>query len=467
MAIGDRSLSAPARPTPGGPPRRALVAVLGGGLAGLAAAARLAERGVDVHLLEASERVGGRVKTLRGPFADRLYAEAGAEFIAPDHTVLRAFLERYGLLAPLRPDRPRLFAFGGTVHYAGSVGELGERAARDLGRIAAGVGRLIAAVPDPRQAWAAPAAAELDARSLGEWLDGLGLSRLVRAIWQVWTTIDYGVEPERLSLLAYARDERLIAQGADEPFWYAPGGLDRLPAALAAELGPRVHLAARAIGLRQTGRTVLVQYRSCGQERELAADYAIVALPPAVVRTLACEPALPLEQRQALAGVRSSHVIRVHLQFRRRFWNDRRAISGLMTDLPIQSAWDSTYAQPGEWGVLTTYSAGRAAAELAALSDEERVGRCLASLERLFPGCGGLFERAVTSDWGPASPAGGAYSYFAPGELTRFAPWLGRPAGRLHFAGEHTDAYQATMNGALASGLRAADEVLARLRGDW
>ena len=134
-----------------------------------------------------------------------------------------------------------------------------------------------------------------------------------------------------------------------------------------------------------------------------------------------------------------------------------------MTDLPLQSAWDSTGAQAGERGILTVYKAGRQAVAIAALSPDERLARCLEQLEQVYPGCSAEFELGTSVDWGADPASRGSYSYFGPGELTRYAPWLASPEGRIHFAGEHTDPWQATMNGALASGGRAASEVLAAL----
>ncbi|HZS02124.1 MAG TPA: FAD-dependent oxidoreductase [Chloroflexota bacterium] len=109
----EQAVRAASLPSPSSPPPRADVVVVGAGLAGLAAAVTLARRGVDLALLEARPRVGGRVLTLRAPFADGLFAEAGPEFISPGHRVLRAWLRAYGVPVAPRQFGPRLFSFAG------------------------------------------------------------------------------------------------------------------------------------------------------------------------------------------------------------------------------------------------------------------------------------------------------------------------------------------------------------------
>jgi monoamine oxidase len=125
--------------------------------------------------------------------------------------------------------------------------------------------------------------------------------------------------------------------------------------------------------------------------------------------------------------------------------------------------YETTAGQPGERAVLTVYTADAVADALAAMSDAERHAVCLAELERLYPGCSGDVERVVAVAWNMVPPMSGAYSHFRPGDMARFGPGLADPIGRLHLAGEHTDQWQATMNGALSSGLRAASEILSRL----
>jgi monoamine oxidase len=445
------------------PSARADVVVVGGGLAGLTAAVTLARRGVDVALLEARERVGGRVLTLRAPFADGLFAEAGPEFISAGHDALRGWLAGYGLAVRPRRAGPRLLCLDGRVGRGWSPAVFGGRAPADLRRLAEATAEVREHVPTPYEAWRAPDAAALDGRSFGAWLDALALGPLVRTYMHVWPTLDYGVEPEGLSLLTYARDERLLEPFAAGESGHAPGGLDHLTGAMAVEMGARVYLRTAATTLAQTADAVRVGYARDGMGGEVEARYAVVAVPGTVLRTLAVTPPWPPARQRAVAGLRYGHVLKVHLQFRRRFWHDRGRSRGAMTDQPLQSVWDSTWHQPGPRGILTIYTAGRYAVALAALPEAERLERCLDYLARLYPGCKAEFERGTAMDWDADPASRGAYSHFAPGELTAFAPWLARPEGRLHFAGEHTDPWQATMNGAVASGQRAAAEVLARL----
>jgi monoamine oxidase len=448
--------------SPGSPPARADVVVVGGGLAGLAAGVTLARRGVDVALLEARSRVGGRVLTLRAPFAAGLFAEAGPEFISPGHQALRGWLRAYGV--PVGPRRfgPRLFAFAGQTARGWWVDAFGGRVPADLERVAAATARDASRVLTPRTAWRGPDAAALDSRSLGAWIDEQDLGPVVRSYEHTWTRLDYGVEPEGLSLLTYARDERMLRAFADRPGTHALGGLDQLTTGMAADLGGRLHLATAATGFARAPDPVQVYYLRDGSVGEIEARYVVVAVPCTVLRTLAVTPPWQPARQRAIHGLRYSHVMKVHLQFRRRFWLDHDS-SGVMTDLPLQSAWDSTGAQAGERGILTLYKAGRQVVALAALPEAERLARCLAQLEEVYPGCSAEFEVGTAVDWDADPASRGAYSHFAPGELTAFAPWLARPEGRIHFAGEHTDPWQATMNGALASGVRAAREVLRRL----
>jgi monoamine oxidase len=442
-------------------PDEADVVIIGAGLAGLAAAVVLARAGVGVRVLEAEPRVGGRVLTVRAPFDDGVYAEAGGEFVDGGHQVLHEHLDRYGLHIVPIPAGCRLFRFDGTVVRGESLADLGDEAARDDALIEREAAKLGARIGDPRHPW--ERAPDLDGHSVGEWLDGLGIGRTARLFQQIWRTVDYGVAPERLSLLQYARDERLWKCAPGPISGRVRGGMDRLPVAMAAEVDDCVTLNAPVVRIAQDDASVSVGYRQDGEDREVRATFGILAVPPPALRRIDLDLARLAGGPAPVAGLSMGRVTKLLIQVRRRFWEDHGTCGRAFTDGTLMAMYETTAGQPGERAVLTVYTADAVADALAAMSDAERHAVCLTELERLYPGCSAEVERVVTVAWNMAPPLSGAYSHFRPGDMVRFGPGLADPIGRLHLAGEHTDPWQATMNGALSSGLHAADEVLGRL----
>jgi monoamine oxidase len=275
--------------------------------------------------------------------------------------------------------------------------------------------------------------------------------------------VDYGVAPEHLSLLQYARDERLWQRAPDSISGRVQGGMDRLPMAMAAEPGVRVSLNARVTSIKQDEHGVRVRYEQGGSAAVLRAQRAVLAIPPLALRRIDSDPPFPAAARAAVDGMAMSRVTKLLVQARRRFWEDHGTSGRAFTDGLLQAMYETTAGQPGERAVLTVYTADQTADTLAAMPDAERQAACLAELEQLYPGCSADVEQVVTVPWTLTGPAGAAYSHFRPGDVARFGPWLADPVGRVHLAGEHTDQWQATMNGALSSGLRVAREILARL----
>jgi monoamine oxidase len=437
------------------------VVVMGAGLAGLAAAVTLAEAGIDVRVLEAEARVGGRVLTVRSPFDAEVYAEAGGEFVDGGHAVLHRFLQRYGIDVRPIPDGERLFSLDGRILRGADVSDFDARAGEDELAIATESLALAERIGDTERPW--ESAPDLDVISVGAWLDGLVLGRVTRVHQQIWRSVDYGAPPERLSLLQYARDERLWRRAPELISGRVTGGMDRLPMEMAADLGERVRLSTTVTAVSQDATGVTVRYRGASGDGTVRARFGVLAVPPPALRRIALDPPICGLQRAALENVSMGRITKLMIQVRRRFWEDRGLSGRAFTDGMLQAMYEPTAGLPTERAVLTIYTADRAADTLAAMSDEERRAACLAELERLYPGCSPEVEQIVTVAWDRASRTGGAYSHFQPGEMVPFGPWLDRPHGRLHLAGEHTDQWQATMNGALASGLRAAREILGLL----
>ncbi|MCI0463405.1 MAG: FAD-dependent oxidoreductase [Gemmataceae bacterium] len=446
-------------------PKRVLV--LGAGLAGLCAAYELTGSGHDVTVLEARGRSGGRVHTLRTPFADGLYAEAGATFFPAAHAWTVAYARRFDL--PLVPHRPS--ASGTRYHLRGRlIWRQGERAewplnltpeerALDLGGMAGKyllptLDRLAAAglpeMPAGELAW-------LDRVSLAEFLRIQGASPAAVELLALGQMDLVGEGPETVSAFLLLRD--LAAFRLDPVSYAIAGGNDLLPAALAQRLADRLLHEHQALAIEQSEENVSVRADCRGRRWTFTADHVVCALPLPVVRALEVRPLLSEAKRRALAEVGSTSVTRVYLQSGNRFWAAGPETVQAFTDLPVGWVRDSAVSHPGPRGILEAFTAGPAARRLGALGEQDRLAFALAEMERVFAGLGAACEGGASYCWDDDPWARGAYAWFRPGQFTSLMPELARAEGRVHFAGEHTSPWPGWVQGALHSGHRAAREI--------
>jgi monoamine oxidase len=447
--------------------------VLGAGLAGLAAADALVKAGVDTLVLEARGRAGGRVHTLRTPFDDGLYAEAGAVFVPEQHARTLGLVRELGLeLRPADAGRgtgTRLFVRGTLVTLR--EGEpprwpvplrpdeaaltQQELLARYLAPVAEGIGD-----PD-HPLWPSPAALRLDRMTTGQLLRERGASEGAVSLMRLGYLDEWGDGIDAVSALGTLRDVAANRYGG--AMYRIAGGSDRLPAALAARLGSIVRYGSPVTSLQQERRGVRIHYRGADRMHTVHADRVICAIPFPVLRTLSIRPAFSGGKRAAVAGLALTSITRVYLQVRRRAWDDAREVA---TDLPVQLVTHATEGQSGDRGIVEAFVAGTAARRLASMDPAACIRHVRRQIARIHPRLDEHVERATIHAWDDEPWSGGDYAWFRPGEVRAFLPHLASPEGRVHFAGDHTSARPGWMQGALDSGARAADEVLAALAGD-
>jgi monoamine oxidase len=416
------------------------VVVVGAGLAGLTAAYELDRKGWDVTVLEARDRVGGRVRTFRSELRRGQVAEAGGEFIDASHSAIRGYVQRFGLeLDDLRAAEREAGDLSDGVYVDGRL-----RAAEDvvddtvqgeLDRLDQQLESYAAAIDtaDP-----ARTGAGLDSQSVGDMLAELDLEPEARAIARARLRAELAADPEQVSLLflvvltAIARDLR----EEDVERYRIRGGNFQLPREFALALRGRIQLSAPVDSIQDRAARV----RVVAGRREFEADYCVIATPLPVLRRVELDVELPASVRDAIALLQYGDVVKTALQYDERFWRDDDWSGDTLAGGPLQATWDATLAQPREQGVLLTYGS--------------RAGTA-ADVRKLFGGSEQPIATA-TADW-PAS-----YSAWRPGQYTRFWPALRRPYGRVHFAGEHTDLYASYMEGAVRSGQRVATAIDAR-----
>lgn len=452
-----------------GPPtgRRARIVVLGAGLAGLAAAYELTGAGYDVTVLEASERPGGRVRTLRD-FADGLTAEAGAIFIPDNHDLTLGYAQRFGL--SLEPIGARA---GGDVYFVRGVKVTAAREAavawpfdltpeeRRLGLVGMWqryIGDALAALGDVTQpGWPPLELARYDAMTATEFLRSRGASDGAVALLRLGYLDLWGDGLDSYSALSMLRDWAL--RRAERRAFRVLGGNDRLPAAFAAALGSRIRYRAPVLAIERHARGATVRVSAGDDPASLDADAVVCALPLPLLRRVAVTPPWSPAKRAAIDGLPVTSISRVVVQFAARPWAADGGPLSLNTDLPIQFVWEPSAGRAGVRGLLETYTAGAEARRVCRLDAEARRAWALDGLTRIYPALRGLAERAVSTCWDDEPWARGAYTWFAPGQVTRLTSAIARPEGRVYFAGEHASSRPGWMQGALESGVRAAREV--------
>ncbi len=453
---------------------RADVCIVGAGLAGLTTARQLARAGCDVVVLEARDRVGGRVLNHR--ISPGVVTELGAEFTGPTQDRIQALAAEMGVgLFPTYNEGNDVLIVDGRRSLYPAVPGISDDP--DFTAALAALGPLdqMAAEVPVLAPWKAPRAHEWDNQTLAQHRDqtigtsgGRGLFNVAaRAIW--------GRDPEELSLLyclfyvaaagnpttpgSFVRLFTTAGGGQESRF---VGGSQRVPIAVARRLGDRVVLGAPVRRIETSGSdrvTVLAD------GVEVAARRVVVAVPPILAARIDFAPALPAAKRKLLRKLAPGTTLKLEATYDRPWWRDL-GLSGqaISTIDPVNATFDNTPPQ-GAPGILFGFVVGGAASGLPASA----AGRQAALIEALTT-CFGDEARNVTGfvqgdwtrePWTRGCPVG----TLGRNQLSTLGPQLRKPVGLVHFAGTETSTFWfGFMDGAVRSGERAAGEVRRSLR---
>lgn len=433
------------------------VLVVGAGLAGLTAARDLVALGAAVTVVEARNRVGGRVSTIRAGFADGQHAEAGGDFIDENHDEMRR------LVKSLRLDVVQILRHGWSYVRPDEAGTL--RAApitpgAGWDRLASALAALGAPYRLAERRWDTPIAAAIARRSVRQWLDESQADADLRAVATGLRGF-FLAEPDELSLLALV-DQFASGDPPASPRTYRVlGGTDRVATALAAPLADRVNLSTELVALSQRGARVRATLRHKRQTQQFACDYVVCTLPTSILRRVPITPALPPQQHEAIAALKYGRATKTLLQFSSRFWRVPRKPSAYASALPFGAVWDANEEQRGKPAILSLLAGGAASDDTIAVLGREGAVGVAKQLEWLGSGRAQLLHAHHVS-WEADPFARGGYAFFDPSFPPARRGLLAQPCGRLFFAGEHTSLrWQGYMNGAVESGRRAAAEIAA------
>ncbi|MGI8427124.1 MAG: flavin monoamine oxidase family protein [Actinomycetota bacterium] len=439
-------------------------AVVGAGLAGLTTARAILEACRSVAVLEARDRVGGRV--LSQPIGDGQVVEMGGQWVGPTQDRMYALSQELGIETfPTHDDGDELALIGGKRYrYHGQMPRMNPLVLADFIQLVMRLERLVKQIPVERP-WDAPRAREWDAQTFDTWLRKTAKTAKARSMLGFYMSGILAAECADFSLLhalfyvRSATDFQTMASiggGAQQDRFV--GGSQLVATALAERLGDVVKLEAPVNRVVQRNGYILVE----SETLTVRAERVVIALPPTLAGRITYDPPLPSHRDQLMQRLPQGTVTKVNVVYDVPFWRDQ-GLKGFCWSprLPVGAIMDNS-PPDGSPGVLVGFLVGNHARSLARESPAERRKVVLDCLTEYLGQRASAPHAYHELDWSAEQWTRGCYgAHFPPGAWTQYGPSLREPVGRLHWAGTETaPIWNGYMEGAVRSGERAAKEVL-------
>ncbi|MBO0937501.1 flavin monoamine oxidase family protein [Fibrella sp. HMF5335] len=486
------------------------VVILGAGLAGMATAYELGKLGYDCTLLEARNRSGGRVWTIRGgtsetelggtpqtsQFAPGNYFNAGAARIPHHHQLTLQYCRELGVPLEIfngsneaaylynhQPASGLTAAAGGGATQPAAVSPLANRRMRikeyhnDMRGYTT---ELLAKALDQGQL--DQNLTKEDVEKLVDFLKNegdLNTAHLYKGTNRRGYKTQPGAGPTPGEVVDPYGLTDLLRSGFMQPVFYnvgdyiyeqqttlmqPVGGMDAIPKAFEARLAGKIQFNARVTELRKTEKGVRVVYQKGGKPAEMEAEFCVCTLPLPVLKNI--ESDISGTVKRAADFVPYIKTGKIGLQFKRRFWEEDDGIYGGIsrTNMDINQIWYPSYGFMKPTGVLIGYYNfyGRAEA-VGALPVAERQQLALAQGKQIHPQYATEFENAFSLAWHRIPHSEGGWAMYDDATRRKQYPALLEPDGPIYFAGEHTTYLTAWMAGALTSARRAVEAIHKRV----
>lgn len=450
------------------------IAVVGAGLAGLAAAYRLKQAGYSSTVFEAADRVGGRCWTGRDYFNDGQIYEHGGELIDTSHTQIKQLAQELGLnldnliTAEASGVEPLYYFDGQPYTYT--------QATNDVKAIWQKIHSDVSAAGYPtlynnytQRGW------ELDHMSIIDWINESvpgGIDSKLGQLLDVAYNIEYGGESNvqsslnLLYLLGYSGQGQLRIFGPSNEKYHVNGGNDQIATRMADTLTGQIQLGKELTAIKKNSdETFTLTFRSGKKLTSQIFDKVVLTIPFSILRNSVDYTTAGFSnlKKTAISELGMGTNSKMELQFKNRYWESIGQNGDTFADTGYQASWDVSRGQPGASGILVNYTGGNIGASFGKGLPINRATQFLQQLEPVMPGITSSWNGKVVIDyWQGYKWALGSYSYWKVGQYTKFVGIEREREGNCHFAGEHTSVdFQGYLNGAVESGERAANEILA------
>ncbi|MFC7443245.1 flavin monoamine oxidase family protein [Laceyella putida] len=451
------------------------IVVVGAGMAGLVAASLLKEAGHQVKMIEAANRVGGRVLTLRSPFTDGQYIEAGPMRIPSVHYLTLGYIRKFGL-----PINPFFNSTPNDILYVNGIKTRLKTYQRNPAMINANLAKNergktfvellnFAFQPlynfisqDPVRNWSM-AIKELNKYSLDTFLrhNPFGDLRAIELAKMLTAT-------EGLSELSFLDIFRqfVIFLNPHMRFYEITGGFDRLPRAFLPQLKEDILFQQEVRKIIQHDNKVIIRsvHTQTAKPFEITGDIAIITIPFSVLRFVEVEPyhSFSLNKWKAIRELHYVPSVKMGIQFKNRFWEREGMYGGqTISDLPVKQTYYPSHGFGEKCGVvLASYTWEDDAQVWDKMTQEAQIEYGLRDLAKIHDD--GIIQNYVAGavhSWVQQPYSAGSFALFKPEQEVELYPSILSPEGRVHFAGEHASTDRSWIQGAIASGIRVACEV--------
>jgi monoamine oxidase len=445
------------------------VLVVGAGIAGLIAAYRMRQVGIQSDIIEARNQVGGRILSLARAAGTSVTVEQGGEFLDSGHTSMLSLAGELGLqVVDLQPADagllPETFYFEGRKIPETEIIEwfkpLAQKIEQDLATLGDG---------DITYRTKNRAAINLDNTSIAQYLNQAQINPTLNQILRIAYTIEYGREPEEQSclnllLLIGTDTNKFTVFGESDERYHIKGGNGQIPDILAQALTNSIETGIQLEAIRQTpnGR-YQVNFRSGYSRFERIYERVLLALPFSTLRLVSLNLNLPRVKQKAIAELGYGTNAKLITAYREKIWRSRyQSTAAVFADTGFQNTWEPTRYQTGSSGLVTNFTGGKQGLSLGKGTAESQAQILLPQLNQIFPGINNLRQgKAIRANWPEGEFSRGSYACYLVGQWTSIAGSEQGRVGNLFFAGEHCSlSFQGYMEGACRTGEIAALRIL-------